>query len=54
MLADIVKRDARDADRTDAPMRAAADATTLDTTRLDIESAFSAAVDIVERRQRGA
>jgi len=54
VLADIVKRDARDADRTDAPMRAAADATTLDTTRLDIESAFSAAVDIVERRQRGA
>ena len=54
VLADIVKRDARDADRTDAPMRSAADATTLDTTRLDIESAFSAAVDIVERRQRGA
>jgi len=54
VLADIVRRDARDAERTDAPMRAAADATTLDTTRLDIESAFSEAVDIVERRPRGA
>ena len=53
VLADIVKRDARDAERTDAPMRASADATTLDTTRLDIDRAFAAAVDIVEARRAG-
>jgi cytidylate kinase len=51
VLADIVRRDARDAERTDAPMRAAADAETLDTTRLDIESAFARALAIVEARR---
>ena len=50
VLADIVKRDQRDAERTDAPMRAAPDAVTLDTTRLDIEGAFAAAREIVEAR----
>ena len=48
VLADIVKRDARDAERADAPMRAAPDAVTLDTSRLDIEAAFAAALRIVE------
>jgi CMP/dCMP kinase len=52
VLADIKRRDARDAERADAPMRAAADAETLDTTRLDIESAFSCALTIVEARRR--
>jgi cytidylate kinase len=52
VLADIVRRDARDAERPDAPMRAAADAETLDTTRLDIESAFARALAIVEARRR--
>jgi cytidylate kinase len=52
VLADIVRRDARDADRPDAPMRAAADAETLDTTRLDIENAFARAMAIVEARRR--
>jgi cytidylate kinase len=51
VLADIVRRDARDAERTDAPMRAAADAETLDTTRLDIESAFARAMAIIEARR---
>jgi cytidylate kinase len=51
VLADIQRRDARDAGRADAPMRAAEDAITLDTTRLDIESAFARAVAIVESRQ---
>ncbi len=50
VLADIARRDARDAERADAPMRAAADAVTLDTTRLDIESSFARAVEIVESR----
>jgi CMP/dCMP kinase len=50
VLADIVRRDARDSERADAPMRAAADAVTLDTTRLDIEASFARAVAIVEGR----
>jgi len=51
VLADILRRDARDAARADAPMRAAADAETLDTTRFDIEAAFARAVAIVEARR---
>ncbi len=54
VLADIARRDARDADRPDAPMRAAPDAVTLDTTRLDVESAFARAVEIVDSRQAGS
>jgi CMP/dCMP kinase len=50
ILADIVKRDARDAERSDAPMRAAPDAVHLDTTYLNIDDAFGEALRIVERR----
>ena len=50
VLADIAKRDARDAERADAPMRAADDAITLDTSRLDIDASFARAVEIVENR----
>ena len=50
VLADIARRDARDAERADAPMRAASDAVTLDTTRLDIDASFKRAVGIVEGR----
>ena len=49
VLADIRKRDARDTARTDSPLRAADDAYLLDTTDLDIEAAFRAAVDYVSR-----
>ena len=52
ILADIAKRDARDSERADAPLRAAPDAVTLDTTRLSVEAAFTAAIDIVEARRR--
>ena len=52
ILADIRKRDARDAGRTDAPLVAAADAVTLDTTRLDVEAAVAAALAIVEKKRR--
>jgi cytidylate kinase len=52
VLADIQKRDARDAERAEAPMRAAADSETLDTTRFDIEQAFARAVAIVEARRK--
>jgi cytidylate kinase len=49
-LADIQRRDARDAGRESAPMRPAADATLLDTSDLDIEAAFDAAVRLIKRK----
>jgi cytidylate kinase len=48
---DVIRaRDARDAGRADAPMKAAADAVLLDTTDLDIEAAFEAAVGAIKRK----
>jgi cytidylate kinase len=49
ILAEIKERDARDSGRAVAPLKLAADAHLLDTTDKDIEAAFRAAVDIVER-----
>ena len=48
MLADIQRRDERDAGRGSAPMVQADDAVLLDTADMDIESAFDAARRIVE------
>jgi cytidylate kinase len=48
MLGDIQRRDERDAGRGSAPMVQAGDAVLLDTTDMDIESAFDAARRIVE------
>lgn len=53
VLAEIRNRDARDAGRAAAPLSIAADAHLLDTTDMDIETAFRAAVDIVERAKAG-
>ena len=50
VLADIRKRDERDAGRSLAPLLAADDAIGLDTTELGIDAAFRAAVEIVEAR----
>ena len=50
VLADIRRRDARDADRAAAPLRVAEDAVVLDTTTLDAEAAFRAAIDVVDGR----
>jgi len=50
ILADILKRDERDASRGSAPMRPAADADLLDTSDLDIEAAFDAAVGLIKRK----
>lgn len=50
MLEMIKARDARDAGRADAPMAAAPDALLLDTTDLDIEAAFDAAVGLIKRK----
>lgn len=48
MLADIIRRDERDAGRGAAPMVMADDAVLLDTTEMDIEAAFDAARRVVE------
>jgi cytidylate kinase len=49
ILADVKKRDERDSARSVAPLKPAADAITLDTSDLDIEAAFRAALAIVEK-----
>ena len=49
ILADVRRRDERDSARAVAPLKPAADAVTLDTSDLDIEAAFRAAVAIVEK-----
>jgi cytidylate kinase len=48
ILADIQRRDERDMNRAVAPLTPAADAHRLDTTALDVEGAFAAALAIVE------
>lgn len=53
VLADIRKRDARDSARSSAPLVKADDAVLLDTSTLDIPSAFAAALSIVEARRAG-
>jgi cytidylate kinase len=50
VLADIRARDARDSQRAVAPLKPAADAALLDTTNLDIDAAFAAALALVEPR----
>jgi cytidylate kinase len=50
VAADMAARDARDAGRGAAPMRAAGDAVVLDTTALDADQAFAAAMAIVAGR----
>lgn len=54
VLADIRRRDARDAGRTEAPLKPAPDAQVLDTSALDIEGAVAAALAIAERRMPSA
>jgi cytidylate kinase len=45
------ERDRRDSTRADAPLKAAADALSLDTTTLSIEEAVAEAVKRIEARQ---
>jgi len=53
VLADIRRRDERDTRRAVAPLRPAPGAHLLDTTHLDIDAAFRAAIDIVEAVRAG-
>lgn len=52
VLADLRARDARDRDRSDAPLRAAPEALTLDTSALGIDEAVAAAVAAVDAARR--
>jgi CMP/dCMP kinase len=52
ILADIARRDARDSQRADAPLRAAPDAVRLDTTTMSVEAAFTESLRIVEAQRR--
>jgi cytidylate kinase len=51
ILADIRARDDRDSKRATAPLVAAKDAVTLDTSDMDIEAAVAAAIRVVEGRR---
>jgi CMP/dCMP kinase len=50
ILDDIERRDARDMGRTDSPLKPAEDAHLLDTSTMDIETAFRAAVSIIDEK----
>ena len=47
--ADIKRRDERDSARSDSPLKQAADAHLIDTTKMDIETAFQTALDLVKQ-----
>jgi CMP/dCMP kinase len=51
LLVDIRRRDARDSGRSAAPMLAARDALHLDTTELDADQAFEAALRLIEMKR---
>jgi cytidylate kinase len=53
VLADLLRRDARDSKRTAAPLLQAPDAHLLDTTHLGIDAAFRAAIAIIEAARTG-
>ncbi|WP_171170925.1 (d)CMP kinase [Ruegeria sp. HKCCA0370] len=50
VLADVKERDARDAERSAAPMKPAEDAVQLDTTDLSIEAALAKALEIISAK----
>jgi cytidylate kinase len=54
ILADILVRDQRDRTRSVAPLKPASDALLLDTSLLDIDAAFAAALGLVEPKVREA
>ena len=54
VLQDLQARDARDSERQAAPLRPADDATVLDTSKMDADAAFEAALAVVAARRTGA
>ena len=53
VLEQLKERDARDAARTDAPMKPAEDAVWIDTTRMGPDQCLAKAIDVVEARKSG-
>ena len=53
LLQDLQERDARDAQRSVAPLAQCADAERVDTTHLDIDAAVGAVMEIVQRQSAG-
>jgi CMP/dCMP kinase len=54
VLQDLKERDARDSNRAVAPLRPARDAKALDTSQLDPDAAFAAALAYIEERGAGS
>ncbi len=54
VLADVRERDARDAERSTAPMKPAEDAVLLDTSELSIDDALEKAVEIITQKRPAA
>lgn len=54
LLTDIQKRDARDMERSDSPLKPAADAHLLDTSQMDIETAFAKAKALIDETMAAA
>jgi cytidylate kinase len=54
ILQDMEKRDARDSGRATAPLKPAKDALVLDTTNLDPDAVFKAALILISKRNRAA
>jgi CMP/dCMP kinase len=50
ILEDVERRDARDMGRTDSPLKPAQDAHLLDTSTMDIETAFREAVSVIDKK----
>ena len=48
---DIARRDSRDMNRADAPLRPASDALTLDTTAFSRDQAIETAIEIVRKKR---
>ncbi len=53
VLADVKERDARDRDRSTAPLKPADDAVVIDTSDMSIDAAVAAAIEVVKARRSG-
>ena len=49
VMADLLERDARDSERTTAPLAVASDAVVLDTTEMSVDDAIAVAIEAVEK-----
>lgn len=54
VLADVIRRDGHDSNRSVSPMRAADDAITLDTTEMDLDEVFENVLDVIEAGYPGS